>query len=69
MQPIPMKAGDTLLMKKNHPCGSNRFRLLRVGSDVRMVCVGCGRDLTLPRIQLEARVRAVIPGEPSENEV
>ena len=34
--------GDVLTMKKQHPCGGNTFRVLRVGSDIRIVCEKCG---------------------------
>ncbi len=47
-------------MKKPHPCGSNEFRVLRVGSDVRVVCSGCGRDMTLPRVKLEKGIKKVV---------
>ncbi len=53
--------GDTLTLKKKHPCGSSDFTVMRVGSDVRIVCLGCGRDLTLPRITLEKSVKRVTP--------
>lgn len=46
-------------MKKPHPCGSTELSVKRVGSDVRVVCVGCGRDMTLPRIKLEKSIRSV----------
>ena len=49
--------GDILELKKPHPCGSKQFRCERGGSDVRIVCVGCGRDMTLPRIKLEKAVK------------
>ncbi len=56
------EVGDILEMKKAHPCGknSNRFKVLRVGSDVRIVCESCGRDLTLPRIKLEKNIRHIL---------
>lgn len=53
---------DILVMRKKHPCASDRFRVLRCGSDVRIRCEGCGRDLTLPREALERAVRRVLPG-------
>lgn len=53
--------GDTLEMKKKHPCGETRFLVLRIGSDIRIRCRGCDRDLVLPRIKLEPSVRRVIP--------
>ncbi len=49
--------GDTLEMRKVHPCGEKHFRVLRVGSDIRLSCLGCGRDLTLPRIKLEKMIK------------
>ena len=41
--------GDVLELKKPHPCGEKRFTVLRLGSDVRIVCSGCGRDMTLEK--------------------
>ncbi len=55
--------GDLLQMKKKHPCGSELFEVLRVGSDLRIRCSGCGRDVTVPRIKLEHNIRKVIPKE------
>ena len=63
MQPIPQIAvGDIIEMKKPHPCSdrSTKFRVLRIGSDIRIVCEACGRDLTVPRIKLEKNIRRVI---------
>jgi hypothetical protein len=47
-------------MKKKHPCGSFNFTVLRTGSDVRIVCEGCSRDITLPRITIEKNTKKVI---------
>ena len=64
MKPIPkIKPGDVIEMKKPHPCGKPSFEVLRVGSDIRIVCLGCGRDVTVPRIKLEKSIRKIIPGE------
>ena len=52
--------GDILELKKPHPCGEKRMKVLRVGSDIRIVCVGCGRDVTVAREKLEKHIRAVI---------
>lgn len=56
--------GDTLSLKKKHPCGSSDFEVLRVGSDIRIICRGCGRDLTLPREKLEKAIRRIRHPEP-----
>ena len=52
--------GDTVEMKKMHPCGTNSMRVARVGSDIRIICNGCGRDMTMPREKLEKAVRRII---------
>ncbi len=63
MRIIKFSVGDTLVMKKKHPCSSDTFAVLRVGSDVRIVCTGCGRDLTLDREAAERMIKRVIPKE------
>lgn len=55
--------GDILEMKKKHPCGASRMRVLRVGSDIRVLCLGCGRDVTVPREKLERNIRRVLPSD------
>ncbi len=55
--------GDTLELKKPHPCGEKRFTVVRTGSDIRIVCQGCGRDMTLPREKLEKSIKKIIPGQ------
>ncbi|MDD6094662.1 MAG: DUF951 domain-containing protein [Clostridia bacterium] len=58
MNNLPIiRVGDVLELKKAHPCGSKRFSVLRVGSDIRIVCSGCGRDLTVPRVKLEKSIK------------
>ena len=63
VQIIRMRVGDTLELKKPHPCGEKRFRVMRVGSEVRVVCIGCGRDMVLDRVKLERAIRKLIPAE------
>ncbi|MBO5906820.1 MAG: DUF951 domain-containing protein [Clostridia bacterium] len=52
--------GDSLVMKKKHPCGSDTFKVARVGSDVRIICLGCGRDMTFEREAVEKMIKKVI---------
>lgn len=67
MQIIRFSVGDRLVMKKKHPCQSNVFTVLRIGSDVRVVCTGCGRDMTLPRVSLEKMIKRVETAAASDN--
>ncbi len=57
---IRFSEGDILELKKEHPCGCRQFRVIRTGSDVRIVCVNCKRDMTLERIKLEKSIKKVI---------
>ena len=57
MQIIPLHAGDRLQMKKQHPCGGGIFAVMRVGSEVRIKCETCGRDMTIDRVKLEKSIR------------
>ena len=66
MNILQYSVGDTVVLKKKHPCGSTRFTVVRVGSDIRIICLGCERDMTLPRIRLD-KATATIIREGSEN--
>lgn len=58
--------GDTLEMKKKHPCGGDLFTVVRVGSDVRIICKTCGRDMTMSREKLEKAIKRVRPADSSD---
>ena len=60
MNILKFSVGDTVELKKTHPCGSNVMKIARVGSDVRIICSGCGRDMTLPREKLEKATRKIL---------
>lgn len=53
------KTGDTVRLKKSHPCGCDRFLVLRTGVDFKLRCQGCGHEIMLPRLKVEKSVRAV----------
>ena len=57
---IRYKVGDTVILRKKHPCGGDCFRVMRVGSDIRIVCNTCGRDMTLPREKLEKATKKLL---------
>ncbi len=61
-----INVGDVLELKKKHPCGSVKFRVLRVGSDIRIVCETCGRDMVFPREKLEHAIRKIHHAEETE---
>ena len=61
MQIIKLQPNSIAELKKPHPCGSRQFRILRVGSVCRIVCLGCGRDMDLDRIKLERAIKRLEP--------
>jgi len=61
MEIIKFSVGDTVELKKPHPCGTSRFKVARVGSDIRIICLGCERDMTINRIKLEKALKKLIP--------
>lgn len=63
-----INVGDRLELKKKHPCGTSVFSVLRVGSDIRIVCEGCGRDMVLPREKLEKAIKKIHTPDVNENE-
>lgn len=56
---LELSIGDRLRLRKAHPCGSDRWEVVRLGADIGMVCEGCGRRVLIERRDLEARLRAV----------
>ena len=65
---IQFSVGDRLVMKKKHPCGTDTFKVARCGSDVRLVCTGCGRDLMLAREKVEKSIKRVIEAATNEEQ-
>ncbi|MCI5528218.1 MAG: DUF951 domain-containing protein [Oscillospiraceae bacterium] len=60
---MDVQIGDVLTMKKNHPCGENRFLVLRVGMDFKIRCLGCGREVMVPRSKVEKNIRKIFRAE------
>jgi hypothetical protein len=58
---LNLNIGDTLIMKKKHPCGSFEWETIRLGADIGISCRGCGRKVLMPRAKLETRVKKLVP--------
>jgi len=57
---MDVRLNDILLMKKPHPCGERRWLVLRTGMDFRLRCLGCGREVLLPRSRAEKNIREIL---------
>ena len=63
---MDLQLHDILELKKDHPCGSRRWgvlRVLRTGADFRLRCLGCGHEVMQPRRKVEKMIRRVVPKE------
>ena len=56
---MDLQLGDIIKMKKAHPCGSQEWKVLRVGADFRLQCMGCGHQVMTARRLVEKNVRGV----------
>ena len=59
VNPMDIQVNDILTMKKQHPCGSKQWQVLRIGMDFRLKCLGCGHEVMLPRSKAEKNIRTV----------
>ncbi len=56
---MDVMVSDILIMKKPHPCGSNRFSVLRIGMDFKIKCEGCGHEIMAPRQRIEKNIKRI----------
>lgn len=57
---------DIVQMKKQHPCGENKWEIIRMGMDVRLKCLGCERSMMMPRNEFSKKLKRII--KKAENE-
>lgn len=65
---MDIHVGDTLELKKQHPCGSRSWQVLRVGMDFKLRCCGCSHELMIPRSKAEKSIKKWIPAEKEKSE-
>ena len=56
---MDIRINDILMMKKNHPCGNNRFKVLRIGMDFKLECLQCGHEIMAPRLKIEKNIKRI----------
>lgn len=56
---MDVKLNDVLTLKKKHPCGSNKWLVLRIGMDFKLRCAVCGHEIMTPRNKIEKNIRAI----------
>ena len=56
---MDIHVGEILRLKKQHPCGSKEWEVLRLGADFRLKCMGCGQQIMIARTAVEKNVREI----------
>jgi len=56
---MDINVGDIVKLKKEHPCGSKEWEVLRIGADFRLKCMGCEHQIMVPRKTVEKNVREI----------
>lgn len=60
---LKYEIGTKVIMKKQHPCGTNEWEITRVGADIKIKCLNCGRTVLIPRIEFNKKLKKVISQE------
>jgi len=65
-----LRIDDVLRLRKPHPCGGYEWKVVRLGADIGLECLSCGRRVMLPRRQLARRVKSIsahpdVPASPN----
>lgn len=55
--------GTKVIMKKPHPCGTNEWEITRLGADIKIKCINCGRVVLIPRIDFNKKLKKIITEE------
>ena len=61
---MEIRIDDVVRLRKKHPCGDDRWRVVRLGADIGIRCLGCGRRVLLPRRKFEKSVKQFLERGP-----
>ena len=60
--------GTILTKKKAHPCGENKWEVVRLGADIKIKCLGCNHVVMLPRVEFNKKIKKIISLDGDKNE-
>ena len=60
--------GTIVVMKKAHPCGENKWEITRLGADIKIKCLGCGRSIMMPRVDFKKKQKKIVGGNNEETQ-
>lgn len=55
-----VQVDDVVRLRKPHPCGSTDWIVVRIGADIGLRCLGCGRRVLIPRPTFRKRLKAIL---------
>jgi len=58
--PLDVNVGDIARLRKTHPCGGTDWEVTRIGADIGLKCLTCGRRVMLPRRDFEKRLKTFV---------
>ncbi|MFE8697654.1 DUF951 domain-containing protein [Cytobacillus sp. FJAT-53684] len=60
MEQKEFSLNDVVEMKKAHPCGTNRWKIIRLGADIRIKCEGCAHSVLIPRREFARKMKKIL---------
>ena len=60
---MDLQLHDIVELKKQHPCGSRRWEIFRIGMDIKLRCLGCNHEMMLPRSKVEKSIKRIVKEE------
>ncbi|WP_144513456.1 DUF951 domain-containing protein [Bacillus sp. FJAT-22090] len=60
MEGKQFQLNDIVEMKKQHPCGTNAWKIIRMGADIRIKCEGCQHSVLIPRKEFEKKMKKLL---------
>ena len=61
------KLNDDVIMKKPHACGTNEWKITRVGVDIKIQCNNCGREIMMDRLEFNRKLKKVLGDKNEQN--
>jgi hypothetical protein len=66
IDPTDIRLDDHVRLRKPHACGGYEWQVVRLGSDIGITCLTCGRKVYLPRSKFARRVKHIINRGPEK---
>jgi len=66
MAAVDLRIGDIVRLRRQHPCGSHDWRVVRLGADIGLICAGCGHRILMDRLDVERRFTGYLERGPEE---